>query len=83
MNKVLVRLYVPVMDEAYDIWLPLNKKIANVIALLVKAINEFSGGFYTPSKMPYLYNKVTGNVYNINQTIKDSDIRNSTELILI
>ena len=83
MNKVLVKLYVPLMDDAYDIWLPLNKKIANVIVLLVKAINEFSGGYYSPSKMPNLYNKVTGNVYNINQTIKDSDIRNSTELILI
>lgn len=83
MDKVLVKLYVPLLDEAYDIWLPLNKKIANVITLLVKALNEFSGGYYSPSKMPNLYNKVTGNVYNIEQSIKDSDIRNSTELILI
>lgn len=83
MNKVLVRLYVPLLEEAYDIWLPLNKKIANVIILLVKAVNEFSGGYYTPSQMPYLYDKVSGNVYNINQTVKDSNIRNGTELILI
>ena len=83
MNKVLVKLYVPLLEEAYDIWLPLNKKISNVIILLVKAVNEFSGGYYNPSKIPFLYDKLTGNAYNINLTIKDANIRNGTEIILI
>ncbi len=83
MYKVLVKLYVPVLEEDYDIWLPLNKKISNTIILLIKAINEFSGGYYNPSKMPLLYNKLTGNVYNMDLTIKDANIRNGTEIILI
>ena len=45
MNKVLVKLHVPLLEEVYDIWLPLNKKISNVIILLVKAVNEFCGGY--------------------------------------
>ena len=83
MNKVLVNLYVPVLEVEYDIWLPLNKKIANVITLLVKAINEFSGGYYNPVKMPYLYDKLTGEVYDVNLNIKDANIKNGAKIILI
>ena len=35
MNKVLVKLYVPLLEVEYDIWLPLNKRIADVIILLI------------------------------------------------
>lgn len=83
MNKVLVKLHVPLLEEMYDVWLPLNKKISNVIVLLVKAINEFYGGYYKPEEMPLLYDKLTGRAYNINSTIKDANIRNGTEIILI
>ena len=40
MNKVLVKLYVPIIEEQYDIWVPLNRKICNVIKLLIKAYFE-------------------------------------------
>ncbi len=83
MNKVLVKLYVPMMEEQYDIWIPLNKKIYRVIYLLVKIVNEFSGGYYKPQKMPSLFNKLNAKEYDINLSVKDANIRNGTELILI
>ena len=45
MNKVLVRLCVPMIDEEYDIWIPVNKKIDTIITLLVKAVKEFTKGY--------------------------------------
>ena len=83
MNKVLVKLYVPVLEMQYDIWLPISRKISKVIVLLVKAINEFSDGYYTPKKMPMLYDKNTAKPYNINESVKDNNITNGTEIILI
>lgn len=83
MNEVLVKLYVPTIDQQYDIWLPINKKIATIINLLVKAVNEFTKGYYSPNKMPYLYDKVTTNAFDINLRVIDTEIRNGTELILI
>lgn len=83
MNKVLVKLYVPMMEEQYDIWIPLNKRIYNIIILLVKAVNEFNEGYYQPEEMPILYDKLTGNPYDINLKVIESAIRNGTELILI
>ena len=83
MNKVLVKLYVPITEQQYDMWLPLNRRIHNIMSLLVKAVNEFSGGYYTPKEMPMLYERLTAKQYDINLTVKEANIRNGTELILI
>lgn len=83
MNKVLVKLYVPMLGESYEILIPINKRISKVIILLVKAINEMTSGTYNPSKMPLIYNKLTAKRYDINLTVKENGIKNGTELILI
>lgn len=83
MNKVLVKLYVPILEQQYDIWFPLNKKIYNVIILLSKAVNELEEGYYQPDEMPILYNRSTGDAYDINLKVHETDIRNGTEIILI
>lgn len=83
MNKVLVKLYVPMIDEQYDIWIPVNKKIHTIITLLVKAVNEFTKGYYLPKQMPYLYDKTTAKAFDINLRVIESEIRNGTELIMI
>ena len=83
MNKILVKLYVPSMELQFDVWIPLNKRIYNVINLLVKAVNELSRGYYKPEEIPSLYDKSTSEMYDLNITVKESTIRNGTELILI
>ena len=84
MNKVLVKLYVPMLEQQYEVWLPANKKIYSIIIMLVKAINELNGSYYKNSKnMPMLYDKLSTQKYDVNLTIKESTIRNGTELVLI
>lgn len=82
-NKVLVKLYVPTIEKKFDIWLPLNKRVCNVIMLCVKAVNEFSRGYYKPDKLPILYDKETAVPYDVNLTVRETTIRNGTELILM
>ena len=83
MNKVLVKLYVPILEEIYDVWIPSQQKIYNVICLLVKAINELNDETYSLVDMPMLYDKFTAEPFDLDLTIKDSTIRSGTELILI
>ena len=83
MNKVLVKLYVPVIEKEYDVWLPINKKVYKIVSLLEKSINELSGGYYTPSKMPMLYDKSSAKAYDMNLNVKDNNIKNGAEIILI
>jgi len=83
MDKILVKLYVPVIEQQYEIWIPANKRIYNVIGLLTKAVSELSGGYYKPNKTPGLYDKAAGKQYDINLSVKETAIRNGAELVLI
>ena len=83
MNNVLIKLYVPMLEEIYDVWIPSHKKIYNVIILLVKAINEFNNNCYILNEMPMLYDKQTAEIYDVNLRVKETSIRNGTELILL
>ena len=84
MDRVLVKLYVPMFEKKYEMWIPANKKIGNIIVMITKAISEMSGGYYKAvKKMPMLYNKETSEKYDVNITIKESSIRSGTELVLM
>lgn len=83
MDKIIVKLYVPTIEKEFDVWIPVQKRIYNVIYLLTKAVNELTNGNYKPKQMPNLYDKLTAKPYNINLSIKESTIRNGSEIILI
>ena len=83
MDKVLVKVYVPMLEKIYEVWIPSHKRIYNVIDLLIKAVNELNDNCYRPDKLPMLYDKLTAEVYDINLSIKDSTIRSGTELVLL
>lgn len=82
-NKVLVKLYVPMLETQYDVWIPINKRIYKVVNLLKKAVNEFCGGYYNPTNMPMLYDKISAEVYDLNLTVRDTNIRNGSEIVLL
>ena len=82
-NKIEIKLYVPTIDAKYDVLIPKNKKIYVVIDLLVRAINEFSGGYYKPKDLPNLYDKNSAKQIDYNLKVMESTIKNGTELILL
>lgn len=83
MNEVLVKLYVPKIEQEYEVWIPVNRRIGSVIKLLTKSVYQFTNGTYNPRKMPELYNKQTAEIYDINKKVGETDIRTGTRLILI
>lgn len=83
MNKVLVILYVPILDKKFDILLPPGRKIHNVIKLVLKAISELTGELYETGNMPMLYDKITAEPYDVNLSVKEAGIINGTEIILM
>lgn len=82
-NKVLVKLLVPEIDEEYDLFLPINKKIGNIINLLIKAVNELSNNAFQGNNLTELCNSNTGEIYEIDILLKNTDIRNNTKLVLL
>jgi hypothetical protein len=82
-NKVLVELSVPEIDEVYNLYLPVNRKIGNIIVLLNKSLFEFTNGAYKESSQRFLYNKKTGERYSVNSLLRETDIRNGSSIVLL
>ena len=82
-SKVLVKLIIPEIDMTYDVYLPVNKKIGNIIYVLIKAIHELSNNVYPINETAMLYNVDTSEKYNSNILLANTNIRNGTKLVLI
>lgn len=83
MKKVLVSVYVLSLDKTYDILLPINLSMKDVIDLIKSAIVEMSNGVFVNSNDSKLYEGNTGKLVNINNIVKFSGIRNGCKLMLV
>ena len=82
-NKVLTEIYIPSIDEKYNIYLPLNKNIAEIIILIGKSICEIKRLNNINYNIFSLYNGETGLIYPPDKLIRESNIRNGTRLIIM
>lgn len=82
-DKVLVILYVPIIGEKYNCFIPLNKKVQNVINLFMKILYDLNDQNFDMTHNHSLYIKETGKEVNKNVRIRETSIRNATELILM
>lgn len=83
MNKVLVKLYVPMLEMQYDVKIPLDKKLNQINYLFARAVYDLTGGYYTPEFSSELFDKWTARKYDMNLTVKENNIKNGTEIVMI
>ena len=82
-NKILIELIVPDICETYNLYIPINRKIGNVIELLNKAIGELSNYSYEGTVKTGLYSRKTGIKYSVNALVRETDIRHGSKLVLL
>ena len=82
-NKVLITLYIPHLDKKYDMYIPVNKRIHVIIDLVKKALYELSEGSFRENDDYELYNYETGELYNMNDLVRDTNIRNNSKIVII
>ena len=76
-------LYVPLIEKKYELFLPVCRNVGEVLVLLDKAIVDISNDTYNLRGDERLYNRVTGQEYKLSDLIKNTNIRNGTQLIFI
>ena len=81
-NKVLIQLFVPEIDETFDLFIPVNELLWKIKKLVVKSVYDLTNGEIDPTKEYILINKITGEIYKDNVIIRDTNIRNATEIVL-
>ena len=82
-NKVLIKLIIPELDTTFDVFIPVNELVWKIKKLIIKAISYLSNVNISMNIECVLINKDNSKVYNNNEIILETDIRNSSELILI
>lgn len=80
--RVYVIIEAPILDEKYELFIPIDRRIHDIIDILSKSLTELSTNYYAQRK-PVLYNKSSGKMYDMNLIIKNTDIKMGTRLILI
>lgn len=83
MNKVLVNVYIPILNKSYDIFVPVQSQLFEVTELIKRAVSELSEGQFIPSRDTVLARKSTGEILDINSTVFELGLGNGTKLMLI
>ena len=77
MNKILINLYIPSLDENYNLFIPINKKVGTVKNTIISTTKNLGEGNY---KLLLLE---SGNIVDDNVYIKNSGIVNGSRLVLL
>ncbi|MBR6690243.1 MAG: hypothetical protein IKL65_02815 [Bacilli bacterium] len=81
-NKVNIDLIVPAIGKRYNVFIPVNKTVGEVIVILNKTINEIIGCFPMNNTL-VLFNVVDNVIYDYKMEVINSGIVNGSVLALI
>lgn len=82
-NKILIELEIPLIEKSYDLFIPINKKIGTVKKLIEESLVELTDSAYEITPETNFYSKETGQIYDVNKTVRDTDLKNGSRIILI
>jgi len=82
-NKILIELEIPLIEKSYDLYIPINKRIGTVKRLIEEALIELTDGAYEMKLDTNFYSKETGQIYDVNKNVRETDLKNGSRIILI
>ncbi len=81
-GKILVVVYVPLLEKKFDVYIPILKKIGTVKSLIISIVEENSDGIFVDDGNKNLYDKITGEILDDNLFVKNSNLTNGSKIIL-
>ena len=82
-NKILIELYFLPLTQYYDIYIPVNEVVWKIKKLIIKSINDLKNISIEDSQNYILMDIETGTIYQNNEIVINTNIRNYSKLILI
>jgi hypothetical protein len=83
MNKVLVEIFLPAADTSFDVFIPIDSQMSEVLQLVSALLSDLSHGKYKAKGDAVLCDAATGIIYNINMAVCELGIQNGSRLMLI
>ncbi|WP_378586114.1 methyltransferase [Neobacillus sp. GCM10023253] len=83
MNKVLVEIFLPAAAQSYEVYIPLESQMSEVLTLVSSLLGDLSDGKYKATGSEVLCDAETGIIFNINMPVAELGIKNGSKLMLI
>lgn len=82
-NKVLVEIFLPAAGQKYDVYIPLDSKMSDVVKMVSGALSDLSNGKYMATDEAILCDADTGIIFNVNIEVAELGIKTGSRLMLI
>lgn len=82
-NKILIELEIPLIEKSYDLYIPINKTLGTIKQLIEEALVEITDNSYVVKPDTNLYSKETGEIYDINKIVRETNLQNGSRVVLI
>ena len=83
MDKILIGLYVPAVQEHFDLFVPGTQKIELIIRLMTEGVADLCKGRFTPSGFEMLSLKDGDILLHPERTLADYGIDDGAQLLLM
>ena len=82
-NKILVEIFVPATREKYDVYIPTESRMSEVLKMVSSALTDLSEGKFKANQDTVLCDSDTGIIYNVNMEVVELGIKTGSRLMLI
>lgn len=82
-NKALVEILVPAAEQKFDVFIPLESRMSDVVKMVAGALSDLSAGKYKATDDAILCDAETGIIFNVNMEIAELGIKTGSRLMLI
>ncbi|WP_239617478.1 methyltransferase [Cohnella mopanensis] len=83
MDKIIVEIYLPSINQKYDVFIPITLRLHEIEALLIGAFIELSDGYFVASQNAIMCDMQTGTLLDINKSAIELGLYNGSRLMLI
>lgn len=83
MHKILVQIYLPANDCVYEMRVPKQLKVQDVLAMLEPFLQRHANDGFIPHKDLVLCDMDTGRTLNANEFIERAGLHNGSKLMVI
>lgn len=82
MKKILVEITSPAAGQTYDMFIPDSMQIGEISRLVGGLFTQVSNGTFCCTGLPLVSDKKTGMIYDLNKTVKESNIHNGAKILI-
>lgn len=83
MNKIVIKLYVPWLEQEYDVKVPIYLTVGEAVSLFSKSISTLSDGKFCASGNEILCVKERNILLDYHHQLCEYGIQNGDQLVLI